>query len=124
MQQILTELKRCKKAFGDMLLHDWTGSRFCGSLVEYYLHDNDTEPNVFGDASKKMKQIVKPLEHVVTAMFQMVRADANYLEAVGIVRLSRQLEVGLEEIAYVAKFQGRQRLQEEFSSGSLFFQYF
>jgi hypothetical protein len=120
---VIWEVRRAKKAIGDMFLKDWTGSTLCNRLVQDYLHDISEDHSLFSNVSKKLDKFGQRLEEAAGVMLPLAGADDVYIETVGLVRLLRQLEVGLGEISYVAEHRGRQQIQEEFDSCTLFFQY-
>jgi hypothetical protein len=120
---VIWEVRRAKKAIGDMFLKDWTGSTLCNRLVQDYLHDISEDHSLFSNVSKKLDKFSQRLEEATGVMLPLAGADDVYIETVGLVRLLRQLEAGLGEISYVAEHRGRRQIQEEFDSCTLFFQY-
>jgi hypothetical protein len=123
LKRMIREVRRAKRAIGDMLLKDWSGSTLCCRLVLQYLHNNSEDHSLFRDASTKLDQFVQRLEQAASVFLRFTRTQDIYMETIGLLRLSRQVETGLDEICYVAEHQGRQQLQEEFDNNSLFFQY-
>jgi hypothetical protein len=106
-----------------MLLKDWTRGTLCGKLVQGYLDNIDSDHSIFTVLSQQLDQIASPLEAAADTLLEMNGVeDDNYTQAIGLVRLSRQLEAGLAELSFLAEHEGRERLREEYRSSSLFFQ--
>jgi hypothetical protein len=129
VQKMLRLIERGKRTIGATLLKDWTGSALCGKLVKEYLENTQADYSLFSGVCGKLAEIAAPLERAADTIRQISsyhqvcdETDRKYEEAIGLVRLSRQLEAGLAEISYVAEWQGRRQVEVEYRSKSLFFQ--
>jgi hypothetical protein len=125
LQQILCQIKRGKRAIGKKLLQDWSGSRVCNQLVRSYLQNVESDHSIFMLMGQQLDEMMQPLEKAVNIILAMKRGDGDdddYTEVMGLVRISRQLEAGLAELSYFAEYEGRERIDEQFKSKSLFFQ--
>jgi hypothetical protein len=125
LQQILRQIKRGKRAIGNTLLQDWSGSRVCNQLVRSYLQNVESDHSIFMLMGQQLDEMTQPLEKAANIILAMKRGDGDddeYTEVMGLVRISRQLEAGLAELSYFAEHEGRERIEEQFKSKSLFFQ--
>jgi hypothetical protein len=120
---MVRQIQRGKKYINETLEKDWSGSLMCGRLVRSYLQ-NKGDHMIFTVVSNKLDENSKSLELAAQKILQISGQSDHYMEAVGLVRISRQIEIGLAEIAYIAELHGRGKVQEEFDTHSLFFQAF
>jgi hypothetical protein len=123
LKAALRRMRRAKRNIGEMLLKDWSGCTVCGRLVHTYLDNTESDHSIFTLFAEKLDEIVGPLEGAAEAIFQVSGHGDDYMEAVGLVRISQQLEASLAEVGYIAEHGGRDKVREEFVSKSLFFQY-
>jgi hypothetical protein len=123
LQRMFRQVRLGKRAIGNVLLKDWTGSAICEKLVHSYLGNIESDHSIFTHMCQQLDQITRPLEAAADMIMEINGVNEMYNEAVGLVRLSRQLETGLAELSYLAEHEGRERVGEGYRSSSLFFQY-
>ena len=118
------QVKRGKRAIEIMLLKDWSGSVFCWRLVRGYLANLESDHSVFTVVCRQLDEIARSLEAAAEKILEINgMSDLTYTEAIGLIRLCRQLEVGLDEISELAEHEGRERVREDYASNSLFCQF-